>query len=46
MKLLIGLGFKLGFVLIFHFPVLRASSSILSTAFSNIHQKKVKTSKV
>ena len=37
---------KLGFVLIFHFPVLRASSPIPVTTFSNIHQNKAKTSKV
>ena len=37
---------KLGFVLIFHFPVPRASSPFPATTFSNIHQKKAKTSKV
>ena len=37
---------KLGFVLIFHFPVPRASSPFPATTFSNIHQKKAKTSKI
>ena len=37
---------KLGFVLIFRFPVPRASSPIPVTTFSNIHQNKAKTSKV
>ena len=38
MKLLIGLGYKLGFVLIFHFPVSRAGSSLPVPSFSNILQ--------
>ena len=37
MKLLIGLGFELGFVPIFHFPVPRIGSPLPVPRSSNIH---------